>query len=87
MTQVAFKKITKQWVALSDLITVEPETVYYIQNRGDKILYACEGLEKPKNDEGIKVPSCEVLMYKKGAQTLYLRAYEEDCAINISSEG
>lgn len=87
MAQVAFEQIKNEWVELSDLITVSADTTYFIQNRGNDNLIACEGSAEPDSATGVFVKPYETLVYKKGSEDLYLRAFDGRCFINISSEG
>lgn len=87
MAQEGLRELSGEWVALSDIITVDESKTYYIQNRGSNMLLACEGGEKPTESTGVLVKPFEVLKYQKGTDTLYLKAYTEVCTINITSEG
>lgn len=87
MAQEDFEELTNTWKALSDIITVDADTTYYIQNRGSDMLLACEGAAEPTDSVGILVKPFGALKYKKGTDTLYVRAYTTSCFINISSEG
>lgn len=86
MAQVAFEQIKNEWVELSDIITVDADVTYFIQNRGNDKLIACEGSAKPESAVGIFVEPYKALKYKKGTDSLYLRAFADNCFINISSE-
>lgn len=90
MAQEAFEKdLTTTWTALSDIITVDADTTYYIQNRGAGVLVVVEPDSEPSADDtdGILVQPYKVLKYKKGTNDLYLRAFANMCSINVSSEG
>lgn len=87
MAQEAFEQLTSEWVAISDKITVDSNKTYYIQNRGADVLLAVESASEPTTLDGVLVKPYEVLKYKEGTDTLYLRAYNSNCAINITSEG
>ena len=41
----------------------------------------------PDDAEGIIIKPFESVIYKKGTQTLYLRAFTSECAVNVSMEG
>lgn len=89
MAQEAFEKgLTTEWSALSEIITVDADVTYYIQNRGSDVLVAVEPDSKPSDDntDGLLVQPYKVLKYKKGTNDLYLRAFANTCSINISSE-
>ena len=88
MTQEAFEKgLTDEWTEISDIITVDADKTYYIQNRGADLLVACESASTPLDGGGILVRPYRILKYKKGTGNLYLRAFTNTCSINISSEG
>ena len=85
MSQIASLSLNTTWKPFSEIITPEDDVNYYIQNRGSDFLIACEG--DPQSDEGIFVKPYELLKYKKGSQSLYLRASSSNCTINVSNEG
>lgn len=87
MAQVAFEQLTNEWVALSDIITVDSSKTYYVQNRGADVLLAVESANEPTSLDGVLVKPYEVLKYQQGQDTLYMRAYNSGCSINITSEG
>lgn len=87
MAQEKFEQLIGEWIELSDIITVDVDKTYYIQNRGPDVLVACEGSSEPVSEEGVLVQPYKVLKYKKGADDLYLRAFANNCSINITSEG
>lgn len=81
--------ITKEWVALSDIINnVEENVIYRIQNRGPDKLIALEANSLPdESQEGDLVVPMKQGIYEKGSQNLYFRAFENMCAINITKVG
>ncbi len=87
MTQVAFEKLTNEWVALSDIITVDDDATYYLQNRGSGILLAQETSEAPSNNDmkGVLIKPYETAKYKSNGGDLYMRAYSSSCSVNISN--
>lgn len=87
MAQEAFEKgLTTEWTPLSDILTVDADTTYYIQNRGADVLIVCDSSSEPTDAEGILVlPYCTA-KYKKASGDLYLRAFATTCSINITSE-
>ena len=87
MAQVTKATLTTDWTALSDVMTVEENVSYYIQNRSPYNIIACESSSEPTTEEGILVLPYRVLFYEKGTQNLYLRTLENTALINISSEG
>lgn len=87
MSQVDLVKLTKEFVAFSDITTVDADTTYYIQNRGPDVLVALEASSTPDEElDGVYVPPYCVLQYKQGEQNLYLRAGKTNCSINVSKE-
>lgn len=90
MAQEVFEHgLTKEWVALGDLITVDDDATYYIQNRGPDVLVALEASSAPASDnEGgdFVLPNVQA-EYIKGTQNLYLRAFHNNCSINITKKG
>ena len=87
MAQIGLQNLTTEWTAFTDITTPDADTNYYIQNRGPDILLAVESSAEPTTVDGVLVQPYKTLNYKKGTQTLYLRAYASNCAINVSSEG
>jgi len=85
--QVAFETLTTDWIALSDIIDVEEDVKYFIQNRGPQPFLALESSSVPDSLAGNIVYSGDALVYSKGIQTLYIKAYNETTEINISKEG
>jgi hypothetical protein len=87
--QETFQKLTSEWVALSDFITVDADKKYRIQNRGADVLIALESSSEPDADnyEGTNILPYFEAEYVKGEQDLYLRAYNVSCSVNITSEG
>lgn len=87
--QLAFNNdITNHWVALSDIITVEENITYRIQNRGPEILMALEADSLPDDsEEGDLILPMKQAPYEKGEQNLYLRALKNMCAINVTKVG
>ena len=88
MAQEAFEQLTSEWVALSDKITVDEDANYYIQNRGADILLAQEAGEAPQADNvnGTLIKPYEQAKYKANGGDLYLRAYNSNCSVNITSD-
>lgn len=86
MAQEGLSELSREWVALSDIIKVDDDSTYYIQNRGSDMLLACEGGEEPTESTGVLVKPFEVLKYKKNGGSLYLKAYTATCTINITSD-
>ena len=87
MAQVSLNTLTNKWVAFTTITTPADDTNYYIQNRGSDFLVAAESASEPTDAIGVMVKPFETLVYKKGTNTLYLRAYTTVCTINVSSEG
>ena len=88
MAQEAFEQLKNEWVALSDKITVDEDANYYIQNRGADILLAQEAGEAPTADNlnGTLIKPYEQAKYKANGGDLYLRAYNSNCSVNITSD-
>ena len=88
MAQEAFEQLKNEWVALSDKITVDEDANYYIQNRGADILLAQEAGETPQADNlnGTLIKPYEQAKYKANGGDLYLRAYNSNCSVNITSD-
>lgn len=89
MAQITTYELTEDWVDFEDVIdgTAESEKLYYIQNRGNDYLIACEGIEEPTTEAGVIVPPRSVLKYVVGSQALYLKSKNGVCLINVSIEG
>lgn len=80
--QVEYRNITKNWVAFN----AEGGVRYLIQNRGYDSLIALEADALPENTaEGVMVQPYKTIEYEKGDQTLYFRAFNQSCGINIST--
>lgn len=90
MAQVKFKgNITKDWTAFSTIVgTVGASTNYQIQNRGADTLVLLESSATPADDTqaGVMLLPYMTCVYKKGTQDLYLRAFNRNCSVNITSE-
>lgn len=82
--QVAFVHLTKNW---SQFENADPDAYYVIQNRGADVLVALEANDTPEitAKDGVLVKPYQSILYKKGEQNLYLRAFELSCSINIST--
>lgn len=87
--QEEFQALTNEWTALSDIITVDANADYRIQNRGADVLVALEstGVPSDDNEDGTFIPPLVQAFYKKGDQDLYLRAFNRSCSINITKVG
>lgn len=89
MAQVGFSKLINEWVALSDIITVNSGITYRIQNRSSDNVIALESSSEPSDDnrEGNVILPGKIGEYKQGSQNLYLKATSfSPCEINITSE-
>lgn len=85
--QIDFVTLTRAWTAFSDLVeTVEEDAEYIIQNRGNNTLVALEADTLPEDDtqSGVLITAYDEAVYVKGSQNLYLRAFNQNCSINIS---
>ena len=88
MAQELFEKnLTTEFVALEDLMTIDPDVTYQIQNRGPDYLLAVEPDAEPTTEAGtlLKPYSDKLPLYKKGQNTLYLRALHSNCSFNVTS--
>lgn len=86
MSQVAIRKIGNSWVSLESIVALDSSTEYYLQNRGDDVLVACEADSEPQDNEGVLILPYKTFNYKKGAQNLYLKSFSANCTVNISDE-
>ena len=89
MAQVNFQGLNKTWTSFASIVgTVGADTQYQIQNRGADVLMALESGSAPSSDTqaGVMVLPNNVIIYKKGTQDLYLRAFNSNCSINVTSE-
>lgn len=89
MAQIDFQRLTKTWTSFASVVgTVNTDTIYYIQNRGTDVLVALELASEPtgSTQAGVMVLPNNVVVYKKGTQDLYLRAFNSTCSINVTSE-
>ena len=87
--QEAFEKnLTRAWTSFADIVgTVDSSKTYQIQNRGYDTLVALESTGEPAvdNQAGDLILANHTALYKKGTQDLYLRAFNQNCSINITS--
>lgn len=89
MAQIDFKALTKEWTSFATIVgTVDADKTYQIQNRGFDNLVALESVNAPtgSTQAGVLVLPNNTVIYKKGTQDLYLRAFNVSCAINVTSE-
>lgn len=86
MAQEYYGQVNNAWTALADLITVDGDTTYHIQNRGGDDLLLCEGADEPSIPDGVVAKPYKSVEYKKGTDDLYLKANSTGCYINITSE-
>lgn len=84
--QIDALDIDSNWIKFSTITTPQNDVNYYIQNRGNGNLLACESSLEPTNEDGIVVRPHEVLKYKKGAQDLYLKSISFPVLSNLGSE-
>lgn len=84
--QISFLNLTNEWIALEDLVTLDENEMYQIQNRGydDLLLFESSSIESD-SIEGIIVRPYHKAKYKKGDNKLFMRAYNKTCSINIST--
>jgi hypothetical protein len=60
--------ITGDWVKLSDLITVENEKTYYVQNLDSPAIFVVESDTEPTEKVGMRVLKNETIGYEKGKE-------------------
>lgn len=86
MTDIALEQLTTTWVDLDTKDSLVADTDYLIQNRGADFCLAFVGSAEPAaNDiDGVIIPPMVQVHYKKGTGTLYVRAYNSSCSINVS---
>lgn len=84
--QIDFREIGREWVPFTDITTPEENVTYQIYNRGNFAVLAVEADTTPTGQAGVLVRPFETLVYKKGTQTLYLKALGKT-NINTTSEG
>lgn len=84
MSQIDFITLNKEWTPITGLS--EGET-YIIQNRGRDIILALESSTTPSEGEtdGVLIAPYEIFYYATGDDGLYLRAYNTNSAVNIST--
>lgn len=82
--QVNFEHLTKNWVEFE---TAESGVVYLIQNRGADVLVLLETDSAPESTtkDGILVKPYQTVKYEKGEQSLFMRALDMSCSVNIST--
>lgn len=89
MAQITFERnMSKEWRAFADIVgTLDANAEYLIQNRGADALIALEADSIPEadNQSGIMLYPSDIGVYKKGEQNLYLRAFNSNCSINITT--
>lgn len=85
--QESFIKISNEWTLLSDEITIDSDKYYFIQNRGADVLVALESDSLPDegSEDGVMILPYTQAIYKKDTQNLYLRAFNNNCLVNITS--
>lgn len=89
MAQIEFTGLTRSWTPFATIVgTVDADTTYQIQNRGFDTLVLLESGSTPtaSTQAGVLVLPNNTAVYKKGTQDLYLRAFNQSCSINITSE-
>lgn len=88
MAQESFLEVGSEWVALSDKITVDADTTYYIQNVGPGTIVALESATEPAEDTkgGNIIEPYKQASYVKGTQDLYFRALYKNASINLTSK-
>lgn len=83
--QLEYIQLSNEWTDINDIATIEDDVTYFIQNRGADMLVALEANDVPDKDmAGVTVLPHIQAIYKKGVQTLYLRAFNKSCTIDIT---
>lgn len=86
MAQIDFVKLTKEWKPFAEIVADIGTKEYIIQNRGFDTLVALEADSTPAadNQEGVLILPNDCAVYVKGEQNLYLRAFNQNCSINVT---
>ena len=86
MSQIKLQQLDNNWVNASTIFTPVSDKTYYLQNRGNDYMVACEGSQVPTDMSGVYIAPHKMARYKLGSQNLYLRAHNGTCSVNISDE-
>lgn len=85
MADIALEQLTTTWVDLDTKDSLVSDTDYLIQNRGADFCLAFVGSQPAADDiDGVIIAPMMQVHYKKGTGTLYVRAYNSSCSINVS---
>lgn len=86
MADIALEQLTTTWVDLDTKDSLAADKDYLIQNRGADFCLAFVGSAEPAADDvdGVIIAPMMQVHYKKGSGTLYVRAYNSSCSINVS---
>ena len=87
MAQIDFVQLTHEWKPFAEIVgTVKENTVYSIFNRGaDSCVALCaNSLPAADNQAGDLIVPNDIGVFIKGSQNLYLRAFNKNCAINVT---
>lgn len=83
---VEFDELDTDWVDADTTYSLVSDSDYLIQNRGPDFCLAYVSSTAPAEGDvdGVLIPNLMQVHYKKGTGTLYLRAYNKNCSVNIS---
>lgn len=86
MADIALETLTTTWVDLDTKDSLVADKDYLIQNRGADFCLAYVGSSVPQagDIDGVIIAPMIQVHYKKGTGTLYVRAYNSSCSINVS---
>ena len=86
MAQIGFTQLTREWKPFADIVADIGTKEYIIQNRGSDTLVALEADSTPaaNNYAGVLILPNDCAVYVKGEQDLYLRAFNQNCSINVT---
>ena len=87
MAQIKLEKLTKAWVAFSEIVGTVGNKEYVIQNRGGSdalVALEADSIPAADNQAGVIIQPNDIAVYVKGEQNLYLRAFNSGCTINVT---
>lgn len=91
MAQVKFDFLTDEWIAFPDIVeNFDSSLKYQVQNRGADSLIGLEVSTQPNEQEtaGDLVLPNKVWTYEpEEGKTMYFRAFNKNCSINITTKG
>ena len=86
MADIYNDEIGVEWVNISNTVTFQDDTDYFIQNQGNSLLQAYTGETTPDVNTklGVKIPPMMQGHYKVSDGELYLKGVQGPCRVNIS---